>query len=343
MRSLLYGLWVMGSVAVLVTTLLYLAPVDPALMTFGQMADKKAVEAKRAELGLDRPLWQQIGSALNDLSPLSWHTPERPPRTAHFVVLRIGSGFCALKWPWLRESYQNGRPVHELIAQALPGTALLAIAAMALAICIGLPLGVWAALRRGAALDVAVQAVSTLGISLPGYVAGILLAYVFGVLLSEQTGLDPFGAVFDFDDYGEPTVVWSNLILPAVALGMRPVALIAQLSRGSMIETLSQDFVRTARAKGLSPASVFWKHALRNALTPVLTATSGWFAALLTGAVFVERVFAYPGLGNTLVEHLLAFDIPVVLGISLFMATVFLTVNALTDRLYVFLDPRSGR
>jgi peptide/nickel transport system permease protein len=312
-------------------------------MTFGQMADKGAVAAKRTELGLDRPLGQQIGAVLLDLSPVSWHTEQRVPKTPHLRLIAWAKGYWVLKWPWLRESYQNGRPVHALIAEALPGTALLAVAAMLIAVGLGLPLGIWAALRRGTWIDVGIQGLSTLGISLPGYVAGILMAYVFGVLLSDWTGLDPFGAVFDFNDYGDPVWVPANLLLPACALGLRPVALIAQLTRGAMIETLSQDYIRTARAKGLAPGRIFWKHALRNALTPVITATSGWFAALLTGAVFVERVFAYPGLGNTLIEHLLAFDIPVVLGISLFMAAVFLAVNTLTDRLYRLVDPRSGK
>lgn len=332
----------MLAVTVLVTTLIYLAPVDPALMTFGQMTDKQALEAKRAALGLDKPLWWQVGRALNDLSPISGHGQGNPPRTAHIVVFRLGGNLWVVKWPWMRESYQNGRPVHAIIGQALPGTALLAVSAMLIALGLGLPLGIWAALRRGTWIDVGIQAIATLGISLPGYVAGILLAYVFGVLFTQQTGLDPFGAVFDYDDYGRPVLAWRNLLLPAFALGLRPVALIAQLTRGAMLETLSQDFIRTAKAKGLSPNSIFWKHALRNALTPVLTATSGWFAALLTGAVFVERVFAYPGLGNTLIEHLLTFDAPVVLGISLFMAFVFLSVNVATDLLYGVIDPRTN-
>jgi peptide/nickel transport system permease protein len=142
------------------------------------------------------------------------------------------------------------------------------------------------------------------------------------------------------DDFGDDRFFWKNLILPAIALGIRPVAIITQLTRSAMLDVLAQDYIRTARAKGLGTRAVLFKHALRNALNPVATAISGWFAALLAGAFFVENVFQFNGLGQVTVNALLNYDIPVVLGAVLFTATVFVLVNLLMDLLYVVIDPR---
>ena len=142
------------------------------------------------------------------------------------------------------------------------------------------------------------------------------------------------------NDYGEKTIFWKNLILPAIALGIRPIAIITQLTRSAMLDVLSQDYIRTAKAKGLTRYRIISKHALRNALNPVLTAVSGWFAALLAGAFFVENVFDYDGLGQLTVNALLSYDIPLVLGAVLLTASIFVVINILVDVLYAILDPR---
>jgi peptide/nickel transport system permease protein len=148
------------------------------------------------------------------------------------------------------------------------------------------------------------------------------------------------GSLVELDDLGDEHTVWKNLILPAIAIGLRPVAIITQLTRSSMLEVLSQDFIRTAKAKGLSYYTVIMRHALRNALNPVVTAVSGWFASLLAGAFFVESVFNFKGIGDVMVTALLNFDIPVVLGAVLFTAAIFVVVNILADLLYAVFDPR---
>jgi peptide/nickel transport system permease protein len=326
-----------------VTSIIFLAPVDPAQLTFGQRSDVSTVKAKTAELGLDQPLYVQLGMYLSDLSPVSilTQTPENQ-RKYHFTPLinLRDSKALVLKFPYLRESYQSGRPVTEILADAIPATALLAGTAMLLATFLGMLLGVFAALRPHTWVDHLISVVSVFGYSLPSYVAAMLFALVFGYALGDWTGLDIQGSLFVLSDFGEWQLRWQNLILPALALGLRPVALITQLTRSAMLDVLSQDFVRTATAKGLPTKMVVIKHALRNALNPLVSAISGWFAALLTGAFFVENVFNFKGLGDATIQALLNFDIPVVLGCVLFTSAVFVLVNLISDLLYAWLDPR---
>jgi peptide/nickel transport system permease protein len=343
LRRLAYGLLVLVLVIATITGIIFLAPVDPAQLTFGQRADVSTVKAKTAELGLDQPLYVQLGKYLADISPLSVHvqTPVNQQKYHFKALFSLGEGrVLALKMPYLRESYQSGRPVWDILAEAIPATALLAGVAMLLATILGLFFGVIAALKKHGAWDHVISILSVFGYSLPSYVAAMLLALVFGYALGEWTGLNIQGSLFVLDDFGEWRVQWRNLVLPAVALGLRPVALITQLTRSAMLDVLSQDYVRTATAKGLSRNTVIARHALRNALNPIVSAISGWFAALLTGAFFVENVFNFKGLGDVTVNALLNFDIPVVLGCVLFTSAIFICVNLLSDLLYAWLDPR---
>ncbi len=343
LRRLAYGFLVMILVVATITGIIFLAPVDPAQLTFGQRSDVSTVKAKTAELGLDQPLFVQLGKYLADLSPLSVlaQSPENQRKYQPKTLMNLRDGNAlVLKFPYLRESYQSGRPVTEILADAIPATALLAGTAMLLATFLGLFLGVFAALRPHSWIDHLVSVFSVFGYSLPSYVAAMLLALVFGYALGDWTGLEIQGSLFVLSDFGEWQLHWQNLILPAIALGLRPVALITQLTRSAMLDVLSQDFVRTATAKGLSPKTVLVKHALRNALNPLISAISGWFAALLTGAFFVENVFNFKGLGDATVTALLNFDIPVVLGCVLFTSAVFVVINLISDLLYAWLDPR---
>lgn len=343
LRRLAYGLLVLVLVVATITSIIFLAPVDPAQLTFGQRADVSTVKAKTAELGLDQPLHVQLWRYLVDISPVSVHplTPENARKYHYLPLFSVGSGNgLVLKKPYLRESYQSGRPVSEILSEAIPATALLAGVAMLLASILGVLLGVVSALKPHSWADRTISVVSVFGYSLPSYVAAMLLALVFGYAWGNFTGLNIQGSLYALDDFGEWHVRWRNLILPAIALGLRPVALITQLARSSMLEVLSQDYVRTATAKGLSRYAVVVRHALRNALNPIVSAISGWFAALLTGAFFVENVFNFKGLGDATVNALLNFDIPVVLGCVLFTSAVFVVVNLVSDLLYAILDPR---
>ncbi len=342
LRRSLYGLAVLFLVVLIITSIIYLAPVDPTRLTFGQRSDNATVQAKRKELGLDKPLYVQLGVYLNDISPLSIHenTIQNKQKYQYFKLFSIGNQSIVLKIPFLRESYQTGRSVNEVLANAIPQTAVLALTAMIIATILGITLGLIAALRPNSWFDTSAIVASVMGYSLPSYIVAMMLALLFGYFLSDWTGLNIQGSFIELDDFGDERIVWKNLILPSFALGLRPVALIMQLTRGTMLDILTQDYIRTARAKGLSEKIIIVKHALRNALNPVATAISGWFAGLLAGAFFVESVFSYNGLGQVTVTALLNFDIPVVLGCVLFTAAIFVVMNILTDLLYALLDPR---
>jgi peptide/nickel transport system permease protein len=268
-------------------------------------------------------------------------TEERTKKYSFARFFPLGSeNWLVFKYPYLRESYQSGRKVSDILLEAIPKTGILALASMGLATILGIFLGVVASLKQNSWFDNVSVVLSVLGYSLPSYVAGILLALLFGYVFADYTGLNVQGSLIELDDLGEEHLVWKNLILPAIAIGLRPVAIITQLTRSSMLEVLSQDYIRTAKAKGLSYYVVVVRHALRNALNPVVTAVSGWFASLLAGAFFVESVFNFKGIGDVMVTALLNFDIPVVLGAVLFTAAIFVVVNLLADVLYALFDPR---
>jgi peptide/nickel transport system permease protein len=169
----------------------------------------------------------------------------------------------------------------------------------------------------------------------------ILVAYLFGIVWHDYTGLHLTGSLYDIDEVtGEPRLALKNLILPAFTLGIRPLAIIMQLTRSAMLDTLAQDYIRTAYAKGLSTSKVVFKHALRNALNPVITAVTGWFAELLAGAFFIEYIFGWRGIGKITVDALEKLDYPVVMGAVLLSALIFITINMLADVLYRLVDPR---
>lgn len=343
LRRLAYGLLVMVLVVTTITGIIFLSPVDPRT-TDVRAAQRHLYRAggELAELGLDQPLYVQLFRYLADISPVSIlsQTPDNQRKYSFVPLFSTGNNEAlVLKAPYLRESYQSGRPVAEILAEAIPNTALLAGIAMLLATILGILFGVLAALHPHG-LGSPDFGAFCFGYSLPSYVAAMMLALIFGYALGDWTGLDIQGSLFVLDDFGDWELRWRNIVLPAIALGMRPVALITQLTRSAMLDVLSQDFVRTATAKGLPPRRVVVRHALRNALNPIVSAVSGWFAALLTGAFFVENVFNFKGLGSATITALLNFDIPVVLGCVLFTALVFVVVNLLADLLYGWLDPR---
>jgi peptide/nickel transport system permease protein len=342
LRKLFYGLLVLVLVTLTVSSIIYLAPVDPTRLTFGQRSDNATVKAKKAELGLDEPLRIQLAMYLNDVSPISIYGDYATcqEKYNYLKIIGLGEKCLVFKMPYLRESYQSGRRVTKILGDAIPKTALLALVSIIFASIVGIFLGVLASLKQNSWVDNLTSILSIVGYSLPSYVAAILFALLFGYFLGNFTGLNIQGSVFELDDLGNEIIVWKNLILPALALGLRPVAIITLLTRSTMLDVLTQDFIRTAKAKGISNTVIIFKHALRNALNPVITAISGWFASLLTGAFFIESVFSYKGLGEVTVNALINFDIPVVLGSVLFTALIFILVNILSDVLYAWFDPR---
>jgi peptide/nickel transport system permease protein len=212
---------------------------------------------------------------------------------------------------------------------------------MFIAVMIGIPLGVIAAVKQNTWVDTTAVFSSIVGISAPSFFMGIIIAYLFGFVWSDWTGLHITGSWFDIDvATGERRLTLQNLILPAFTLGIRPLAIITQLTRSAMLDVLDQDYIRTAYAKGLSKNTVIWKHGLRNALNPVITAVTGWFAELLAGAFFIEYIFGWKGIGKVTVDALEKLDFPVVMGAVLVSALFFILVNILADILYGIVDPR---
>ncbi len=338
-KKSLYGLLVLVGVVVLVF-FLFQGFGDPSRLVMGQSGDSATQANIKKELYLDQPKWKQFVFYLNDVSPICFHTKTEIEKKELKGLFVGGKTKFGLKIPNLRTSYQTKRPVWNVLMQALPGTLMLALAAMVIAVLIGIPLGVMAAVKQNTWFDTSAIFSSIVGISAPSFFMGIIIVYVFGFVLSDWTGLHIAGSWFVIDDDGNKRLTLQNLILPAVTLGIRPLAIITQLTRSAMLDVLDQDYIRTAFAKGLSKKQVVWKHGLRNALNPVITAITGWFAELLAGAFFVEYIFGWQGIGKVTVDALEKLDYPVVMGSVLVAATFFILINILADILYGVVDPR---
>lgn len=420
LRRIINGLLVLFGVVSLVFLIFNLKPGDPARMLADQRSSPEALAAIRKDLGLGHPLSTRYLLYLNDLSPIAIMQEtdrDRPAfldRERYTVAgsISIGDKLLVLKAPYLRFSYQSRRGVTEILAQAFPNTAILAVTSMLLAIVLGLIMGTWAAVKKGTWIDGALLGVSALGMAGPSFFVAVLAAWLGGYVWYEQipvpmwpivfivfligsklirkwkpqfdplmppvlgqrwhfttwqiaifaliwlislllghdwarstftlpgTGLPMSGDLVDVDPFTGPFINWKHLILPTLVLGIRPLAIVVQLTRSSLLDVLSQDHIRTARAKGLPEFDVIVKHGLRNALMPVLTAVSGWFASLLAGAVFVEYVFGWKGMGLEVFNALEREDLPVVMGAVLVFATIFVVMNVVVDLLYAVLDPR---
>ena len=305
LRRILATLPVMGIVALFVFSLLYIAPGDPAAVIAGDQASPADVERIRQGLGLDRPFLIQFGSWL-------WHILHGDLGTSIFTNL----------------------PVAAMIAQRIEPTFSLMAITLVLTILVAVPLGVVAAWKAGSWVDRTIMAFAVFAFSLPVFVVGYVLAYVFALQFEwlPVQGYTPLAAG-----------LWpwlQNLILPALALGSVYIALIARITRASMLEVLQQDYVRTARAKGLGQRNILFVHALKNAAVPIVTVIGIGIALLIGGAVVTESVFAIPGLGRLTIDAILRRDYPVIQGIVLLFSFLYVLVNLMVDVTYTLVDPR---
>ncbi|MGM9820837.1 MAG: ABC transporter permease [Candidatus Onthomorpha sp.] len=324
-KKVAYGLLVMLGVITLIFVLFNLLPGDPARMMLGQNADKESIEILHKELGLDKPVYVQYFNYLNDLSPIGFDK----------------DGSFGFKTPDLRRSYQSGRSVSSILADSFPNTILLAVVSIAFAFVVGVSLGALAAIYSDTWFEKFVLVITSLGMSLPSFFAAILIAWFFAFILADYTGLSMFGSLYSVDDFGNGEYIdLKNLILPALTLGIRPLAVICELTKSTMKEVLQQDYIRTAKAKGLSKFQIIRKHALRNTLNPVVSSISGWFASLIAGAVFVEYIFDWKGVGVVIVDSLEKYDFPVLMGSLIVICVMLIIINILTDITYAALDPR---
>jgi peptide/nickel transport system permease protein len=292
-------------VALFVFSLLYIAPGDPAAVIAGDQATPADVERIRQSLGLDRPFLVQFGDWL-------WN----------IVHANLGT------------SMFTGLPVTKMIAQRIEPTLSLMAVTLVFAIAVAVPLGVVAAWRAGSFVDRAIMAFAVFGFSVPVFVVGYLLAFVFALQLE-------WLPVQGYTPLSEGLWPWfQNLILPAIALGCVYIALIARITRAAMLEVLAQDYIRTARAKGIGQPGILFIHALKNASVPIVTVIGIGIALLIGGAVVTESVFVIPGLGRLTIDAILRRDYPVIQGVVVLFSFVYVLVNLLIDLLYTVLDPR---
>lgn len=296
-RRILLTVPVLLGVATLVFSLIHLVPGDPAQAMLGDGASPQDIAELRTSLGLDRPL---------------------PAQYAAFMKSAVTGD--------LGRSFRTGQPVTQMIAERVPATAELALAAMTVAILLAIPLGIVAAVWKNTWADHAAMTFSLAGISIPNFWLGPLLAIVFAV----ELGWLPVS--------GRGTL--AHLVLPAVSLGLALSAILARMTRASLLEELGELYVRAARSRGVSPAAAVLRHALRNSLIPLVTIVALQFGAVLTGAVITETIFAWPGIGRLLIQSIGFRDYPMVQGCILLIAVTYVSVNLLTDILYGVLDPR---
>lgn len=316
---------VLLGVSFLVFGFVHLIPGDPALTMLGERATPEKVAEVRARLGLDRPIWQQYLIYLGK-------------------IVRGDLGVSILR----------GEPVFADLLRRFPATVELAVAAITLALLAGIPIGIASAVWRNSLIDTLSRVWALAGVSMPIFWLGLMLAWFFGVYLrwfptgfrlDSATRFAPWSnfLLLDATLQGEWAVLGDalhHLVLPAIALATIPLAVIARMTRASMLEVLSREYIRTAEAKGLPLRAVILHHALRNALLPVLTVVGLQVGSLLAGAILTETIFSWPGIGLWIFESIVARDYPIVQGASLFIATVFVVVNLTTDVLYAVVDPR---
>ena len=348
-KKILYSILVLYGVITVIFFLFNVLPGDPATIMLGQRANKDAIEAIHKDLGTDRPIMEQYGLYLNDLSPISIHNNTNnqsiwflsPEKYSWKPLFTIGTNkSIVIKLPYLRRSYITKRRVADIIIETLPETAVLAFTSIVIASIFGIFLGIISAIKRNTIYDKLSLVLAVLGMAAPSFFVGLIIAWLFGYVLADYTGLSPTGSLYDIDVWDGEKLKLKNLILPSITLGIRPLAIVVQLMRSSLLDVMSQDYIRTAKAKGLTMYAIIIKHALKNALNPVVTAISGWFAGLMAGAVFVEMIFNWKGIGYEVVDALNKNDLPVVMGATLVFAMIFVIINICVDIVYGILDPR---
>ncbi len=349
LNKFLYSIITLFGVVTVIFFLFSVLPGDPAQMMLGQNDNSEQLINIKKKYAFDKPVSEQYLLYLNDLSPLSIHSKNIDDYTFleknkynYKTIFQTNSSVFVIKFPYLRTSFtKQGKNVSEIIKNTLPNTLILAISSIFIAIVIGILFGVISALNKDKFIDNFIQFISTVGMSVPSFFSAIIFAWVFGFILNEYTNLNMTGNIYELDDFGEEYIFkLKNLILPSIVLGIRPLAVISQLMRNELLDVLSQDYIRTARSKGLTEYQIIKFHALKNSLNPVITAISGWFASMLAGAVFVEYIFGWNGLGKEIVNALNTLDLPVIMGSVLVIAFMFITINIIVDFVYRLLDPR---
>ncbi|MDO5337844.1 MAG: ABC transporter permease [Eubacteriales bacterium] len=302
LKRLLMLIPVLLGVTFIVFFILNLSPGDPAAMILGDQASAEALEMKREELGLNDPL-----------------------------LLRYGRYVWDMLHGDMGVSYKNNLSVWSQVMERFPNTAILAIAGILVAVLIGVPTGILSAKKQYTAVDNCSMILALIGVAMPNFWFGLLMVIIFALNLGwlPSQGMGEGGIA-----------LLKSLVLPALTLGTGSAAMITRMTRSSMLEVIRQDYISTAQAKGVSEKTITYRHMLRNAMIPIVTAIGLQFGTLLGGAMLTETVFSWPGLGRLMVESIKSKDIPMVLGAVIFLAIMFTVVNLIVDLIYAFIDPR---
>jgi len=343
LRKTTYSLFVILGIITIVFILFNIIPADPAKMMLGERDDARQLENIRKKYNLDKPLINRYFLYLNDLSIISiYNKNDDKINNLDVLSFPLKKKQIVLKKPYLGESFfYKEKEVLSLILSVFPNTLVLAFISICFAIFFAIPIGVICAVKKDSFFDRFFWIFGSFGMSLPSFFSAIIIMWIFAYKLNWLTNLNVVGSLYEVDDLGRGEYLeFKNIILPAITLGIRPIAVIINLTRNSLLESLSSNYVRTARSKGLSETRVVLIHALRNSLTSVLTASSGWFASMLSGAVFVEYIFGWNGMGKLLVDSINNMDFPLVMGLILFIGVCFVFINILVDIIYSWLDPR---
>lgn len=305
----------------------------------GQNTDQKTIDEIKKMYHLDQPVWKQVLYYANDLSFISVY-PNHIKRSG-IKFATSSNKFWIIKLPYLGKSFQTDRSVAQTISRSMPGTVVLALSAILIATILGIMLGLVSAKYQNSWIDRFIIFLASGGMALPSFFAAVLISWLLGYVLHSITGLPTWGSLYNVDEYtGQKYLSLQNLILPAFTLGIRPLSVIAQLTRNNLLEIQKMDFIRTAKAKGLSSNKILYKHTLINIANPLITAISGWLGGMLAGAVFIEYIFGWQGLGKTLVDGLQKLDYPVVMGSVITITCIFVLLNIIVDILYAVVDPR---
>jgi len=305
----------------------------------GQNTDQKVIDEIKKNYHLDQPVWKQVLLYTNDLSIISIY-PTGIKRNG-ITLLSNKKTYWMVKLPYLGKSFQTDRTVSSTISTAMPGTIILAFSSIIFATIIGIIIGMIAAQYKNSWIDRAIIFLASSGMALPSFFAAVLISWLFGYVLHSITGLNTWGSLYNINDVtGEKYFAIHNLILPSFTLGIRPLSVIAQITRNNLLQVQYMDFIRTAKAKGLSAKKILYKHTLINIANPLITAISGWLGGMLAGAVFIEYIFGWQGLGKTLVDGLQKLDYPVVMGSVITITFISVILTILVDILYAVFDPR---
>ncbi len=390
----LYTPSILLGVSTLVFFIFQIKPGDPSRMLGGQFTDEATLQAIRKDIGLDLTASQKYLRFLNEISPISFHKhnhfTEYKSIYAGVFLYKGDQKSIVLKAPFLGKSYQSKRSVNSIIADAFPGTAILALTSIVLALLLGIVFGILSAIYNGSAFDNALGFLSIIGMSGPSFFIGIIVAWIgaflwhSGIFINAYfviavliylvsrlnklkkfklhflaigvfclvfilnpigfilpgTGLNVSGSLYEVDPFLGKQLALHNLILPALTLAIRPLAVFTPMIKNLLLEEMNKDYIRTYRSYGFGSWFLHFKQAFPNILNPVITSVSGWLASLLAGALFVEYIFSWRGLGLEMFEALERDDIPVVMGLVLLFAAIFVSVNALVNQSYKLIDPR---